>query len=140
MSNKGVNRISPSKPIYNGKHWIVEHAYPSGLLGWLVILPKRHVEAIHELTDLENREFGKIYPKVIKVLHKITKSKKESVFQIAKGTGFKHVHYHIISIDKKLPTDIGVVKIFGLKNDVKSLSKKEINDFCKLMRDELKNG
>ncbi len=134
MSNNGTNRISPSKPIYEGKYWLVEHAYPSGLLGWLVILPKRHVEAIHELTDLENREFGRIYPKVIEALHRITKSKKEYVFQIAKGSGFKHVHYHVISIDKKLPADIGVVKIFGLKNNKNPISEKKVIEFCDKVR------
>jgi len=138
MSNKGTKRISPAIPIYKGKYWIVEHAYPCGMKGWLVMLPKRHVESLHELSDSENREFGVIFPKIIKILHKETDSEKEYIFQIAKAQGFKHIHFHIVSKDRKLPEKYEGVKIFGLKNDLKTLNKTEIIKFCDKMRKRLK--
>lgn len=50
LSNTGERRISPGKTIYEGQHWLVEHAYPCGLVGWLVIVLRRHAQALHELT------------------------------------------------------------------------------------------
>ena len=49
-SNLGEKRISPGPTIYEGKYWLVEHAYPIKMIGWLVIVLKRHAEALHELT------------------------------------------------------------------------------------------
>ena len=137
-SNSRKKRISPAEPVYKGKHWIVEHAYPCGMVGWLVMLPKRHVESLHELRDAENREFGIVFPKVIKALHKETKCEKEYIFQIAKAEGFKHVHFHIVSRPKKLPKKYEGSNIFKLKNDVKILSKEKIIKFCNNVRERLK--
>jgi len=49
-SNRGVERISPAPPVHEGRFWLVEHAYPCSLLGWLVIVLKGHAEALHDLT------------------------------------------------------------------------------------------
>ena len=50
--------MSPGPVIQERDHWLVEHAYPSSLLGWLVIVLRRHAEALHELTEDEARELG----------------------------------------------------------------------------------
>ena len=44
-ANEGIDRISPGAVIYEGRAWQVEHAYPTSLLDWLVIVLRRHVEA-----------------------------------------------------------------------------------------------
>ena len=46
ISNKGEKRISPAKPIYKGKYWRIEHAYPCGLKGWLIFLPNRDRKSV----------------------------------------------------------------------------------------------
>jgi len=56
LSNSGEERVSPGPTIYKGDHWVVEHAYPTALEGWLVIATKRHVVALHELTPAEWQE------------------------------------------------------------------------------------
>ena len=58
LSNNGIRRISPGETIYSGKYWNVEHAYPSALLGWLVIVLKRHTGKLHELTPAVLRAFS----------------------------------------------------------------------------------
>ena len=140
MSNSGEKRISPSQPIWRGKHWLVEHAYPCGMKGWLVLLPDRHVHAIHELTNEEMEEFSEIFFRLPKALHNLLDTEKEYVMQLAVGEGFTHVHFHIVAKPKNLLKKYEGIKIFALKNDVKSLSKEEIKKFCKLMREELING
>ena len=49
-SNIGEKRISPGPTIFEGQSWLVEHAYPVKTIGWIVIVLKRHAEALHELT------------------------------------------------------------------------------------------
>lgn len=45
-SLSGERRISPGPTIYEGRNWLIEHAYPTGLKGWLVIVLKRHADAL----------------------------------------------------------------------------------------------
>src|SRR5690348_12644608 len=52
-SNTGEKRISPGPTIFEGNYWLVEDTYPIKILGWLVIVLKRHAEALHELTAEE---------------------------------------------------------------------------------------
>jgi hypothetical protein len=41
-SISGEKRISPGPFIYEGAYWLVDPAYPTSHLGWLVIVLKRH--------------------------------------------------------------------------------------------------
>ena len=59
-SNTGEKRISPGPTIFEGEYWLVEHAYPVKTIGWLVIVLKRHAEALHELTPEEFAELAQI--------------------------------------------------------------------------------
>jgi diadenosine tetraphosphate (Ap4A) HIT family hydrolase len=137
ISNKGEKRISPAKPIYKGKYWRIEHAYPCGLKGWLILLPNRHVEALHELTPNEMKEFGEIFPKVPKALHRILNCEKEYAIQLAEGAGFNHVHFHIIAKPKGTPKKYQGTEIFYYLADAKSISKEEVISFCDNLSKEL---
>jgi diadenosine tetraphosphate (Ap4A) HIT family hydrolase len=96
LSNSGIRRISPGEIIYEGTYWQVEHAYPTGLLGWLVIILKRHSEALHDLTKEEWEEFGQINYPLMKCVKKVLKPRKEYLCCFSEGKGFKHIHFHII--------------------------------------------
>lgn len=137
ISNKGIKRISPAEPIYKGKYWRVEHAYPCGMKGWLILLPNRHVEAIHELTNYEMKEFGEIFPKISKSLHNVLKNEKEYVFQLAEGMNFHHVHFHIIAKPKTLPKKYLATNIFKIMAGINTISKEDIISFCRLLKKEL---
>ena len=47
-SISGTTRISPGPYIYKGQFWLVDHAYPTRLKGWLVLVLKRHAETRFE--------------------------------------------------------------------------------------------
>jgi|SRR5215216_4255221 len=63
-SNTGEKRISPGPTIFEGKYWLVEHAYPVKAIGWLIIVLKRHAEVLHELTAEEFTELAQIQVKL----------------------------------------------------------------------------
>jgi diadenosine tetraphosphate (Ap4A) HIT family hydrolase len=93
---KGTPRISPGPPIYIGEYWQVEHAYPSKLVGWLVIALRRHAIALHELSSGEFAEFGSILERTVRALHQALGPAKEYVACYAEQKGFEHIHFHIV--------------------------------------------
>ena len=94
-SLSGEKRISPGPFIYESKFWIVEHAYPTKLKGWLVIVLKRHCKALHELNKEEFIELGEITYKVVKALHEVLGTEKEYSVCFAEKEYFNHIHFHM---------------------------------------------
>jgi len=35
---RGERHISPAEHIYDGRYWIVDHAWPTALVGWVVLV------------------------------------------------------------------------------------------------------
>jgi len=114
LNLSGERRISPGPYIYEGTHWIVDHAYPTTHLGWLVILPKRHIEALHELSREEFRELAEIQYKLVQVMHMDSAVQKEYMMCFAEGEGFSHVHIHLVPKPANLPAELKGPRIFAL--------------------------
>jgi len=57
-SNNERTDLPPRESIYIGPGWRVAHAFGTALPGWLVLLPRRHVTALDELTAAEAEELG----------------------------------------------------------------------------------
>jgi diadenosine tetraphosphate (Ap4A) HIT family hydrolase len=112
LSNSGEKRISPGKTIFNGNYWIVEHSYPTGLLGWIVIVLKRHCEELNELNDDEWNELNTIQRKIIKLLHTKLDTTKEYIACFAEAEGFKHIHFHVIPRTNEMTDDFAGTKAF----------------------------
>jgi len=136
LSNSGEKRISPAQAIHEGAFWIVEHAYPSGLLGWMVIVLKRHCEKLHELEMDEWKELAEIEYKLIKTMHAAIESKKEYVACFAEMEGFQHIHFHIIPKTNSYDEAFKGTKAFQyLKPEHDAcISAESIREFCKEMR------
>ncbi|GHO79079.1 hypothetical protein KSD_68500 [Ktedonobacter sp. SOSP1-85] len=78
LSLSGERSISPGPIVYEGTYWVVDHAYPTIHLGWLVILPRRHVEALHELSREEFLELAEIQYRLAQTMHLDSCVQKES--------------------------------------------------------------
>ena len=50
--------LPPRERIYVGPRWKVAHAFGTALPGWLVLVPRRHVTALDELTATEAAQGG----------------------------------------------------------------------------------
>lgn len=136
-SLNGEKRISPGPVIYSGKHWLVDHAFPTGLLGWLVIVLKMHKEALHELSLNEFSELARIQSAATSILHNKLKSEKEYLACFAEGKGFQHIHFHIIPKTEAITANLKGPKVFQLiKKDriQKYISTEEIVNFCNLLK------
>lgn len=113
-SNTGEQRISPAPTLYAGQYWLVEHAYPTRLAGWLVAVLKRHCEALHELTPDEWRELAEIQAALLPLLAEATGCEKEYTACFAEMPGFKHIHFHIIPKPAELPAELTGSHAFAL--------------------------
>jgi diadenosine tetraphosphate (Ap4A) HIT family hydrolase len=135
-SLSGENRISPGPLIFEGKYWVIEHAYPIGIVGWLVIVLKRHAEALHELTPEEFNELALLMNKTCKLLHDNLGSYKEYAACFAEAEHFNHIHFHIIPTDAEFPKDLKGSSSFKLLSVTKeeSVSKEAVIKYCENLR------
>jgi diadenosine tetraphosphate (Ap4A) HIT family hydrolase len=96
LSLSGERRISPGRFIYEGRYWMMDHAYPTRLPGWLVFVLKRHAEALHDLSAEEMVEMGDLIRRSCQVLRAVTGCQKEYVSLYAEAPHFAHLHVHIV--------------------------------------------
>lgn len=138
----GKKIISPGSLIYDSKYWIVDHAYPTQLPGWIVIILRRHAQALHELTKEEFLELAKLQEAITKLLYKEFNCEKEYIACFSEAKHFQHVHFHVIPKQKDLPIEFKGPKIFSmLKNEkVSSSIKNKIIEISEKLNEELNNS
>jgi diadenosine tetraphosphate (Ap4A) HIT family hydrolase len=93
---KEMDRFGPSTAIWLTDGWRVAHSFNSALLGWLVVVPRRHIESIHELSDSESVELGRQLRQTSKALVDVLGCQKTYVMMFAEASGFNHVHFHVV--------------------------------------------
>ena len=130
----GERPISPGPWIYEGRYWIVDHAYPTKLTGWLVLALKRHVEALHELSRQEFVELAEIQERITKLLFTELNCEKEYVACFAERS--RHIHVHVIPRVHDLPDDLQGTGIFAMLTTTAgdALPREQVQAFCEDMR------
>jgi diadenosine tetraphosphate (Ap4A) HIT family hydrolase len=141
-SNTGEKRISPGPTIFEGKYWLVEHAYPVKTIGWIVIVLKRHAEALHELAAEEFAELAHIQAKLIPLLHKELDCEKEYVSCYAEMEHFRHIHFHVFAKPSNLPREFKGGGSFALLKvtQEEAVPSTELISFCELLKDRFSRG
>ena len=104
-NNDQFDQLPPRERIAADPHWRVAHAFNTSLPGWLVLVPRRHVTTIAELTDDEAAALGTWQVRLSRVLHEVTGCVKTYVIQFAEQEGFGHVHFHIVPRMSDIPSD-----------------------------------
>ena len=140
LSISGKKRISPGPIIYEGSYWIVDHAYPTNLLGWLVIILKRHAEALHDVHNEEFEELGKLQEKTTKFLRDTLSCEKEYFACFSEGKEFQHIHFHVIPKTKAITEDLKGPKVFAMLKvgEKESVEKNEIIKLSKILKKKFK--
>ncbi len=140
----GVERISPGGFIHEGEFWLVDHAYPTSHLGWVVLVLKRHAEALHELDLKESEELGRLQWAVSGALRMATDCVKEYSVCYCEREGFSHVHFHIIPRADGLGPEQRGANVFAKSTEADVLSAQSIADFSErlggLVRGKLRDS
>lgn len=98
--------------IYRTPYWDVVHAYNTSLPGWLVLVSRRHIAAIDEMTEAEALELGSLIRRVSLALKAQTGCIKTYVAQFAEAQGHHHVHFHVVPRMADQPDDHKGPQIF----------------------------
>jgi diadenosine tetraphosphate (Ap4A) HIT family hydrolase len=91
--------------IYRSQYWDVVHSYNTSLPGWLVLVARRHMAAIDEMSEEEAVELGRLIRHVSLALKEATGCVKTYVSQFAEAADHPHVHFHIVPRMADQPED-----------------------------------
>ena len=95
----GVNAQSDPpirEAIVDGPRWRVAHAFGTSVPGWLVVVPRRHIVALSELTAEEAVELGPLLVRLTSALREVLGCEKTYVALFAEAEGFAHAHFHVV--------------------------------------------
>jgi diadenosine tetraphosphate (Ap4A) HIT family hydrolase len=106
--------LPPREQIYLDPFWRVAHAFGTAQPGWLVVLPRRHVLALDELTPGEAAGLGPVLRVVTRALREVTGCDKTYVALFAEAEGFSHVHFHVVPRHAGLDRELRGPRIFAL--------------------------
>ena len=106
--------LPPRERIYLDAHWRVAHAFGTAQPGWLVVLPRRHVIALDELSRAEAAALGPVLRAVTSALREVIGCAKTYVALFAEAEGFGHVHFHVVPRHSDLDPQLRGPRIFAL--------------------------
>jgi len=112
-----ARRDSGAAPLWDAilrtPYWDVVHSYNTSLPGWLVLVARRHIEAIDALTQDEAVELGQLLRRVSIALRDATGCVKTYVMQFAEQVEHPHVHFHVVPRMADQPEDRRGPQVFG---------------------------
>lgn len=103
--NSEFDRLPPRERVAADDLWRVAHRFDGDLPGWLVLLPRRHVTAIAELTDAEAASLGSWQVRLSRALTYVVGCSKTYIGQFGEAPGFEHVHFHVVPRPADLPAE-----------------------------------
>lgn len=86
----------PWDNILRTPYWDVVHAFDAALEGWLVLVARRHVVALAELTEAEAGELSGLLARVSQAQHAVLGCVKSYAAQFAEHPEHPHVHVHLV--------------------------------------------
>jgi diadenosine tetraphosphate (Ap4A) HIT family hydrolase len=98
--------------IFDNGLWRVAHAFSSALPGWMVVIPRRHVLSLSELTTTEAATLGPVLAGLSRALEDGLGARKAYVVFFAEAEGFAHLHVHVIPRSDGLPAQHRGPRVF----------------------------
>lgn len=119
--------------------WDVAHCYETSIPGWLVLVARRHIQSLDELTEAEAGEMGRLLRNISSALKDVTGCLKTYVLQFAESPQHPHVHFHIIPRMPDLPVERRSVRIFTCLGvpEVERVSEAAMNALALKLRERL---
>jgi diadenosine tetraphosphate (Ap4A) HIT family hydrolase len=106
--------LPPRDKVHVGPRWRAAHAFGTALPGWLVVIPRRHVLALDELTPEESADLGPLLSDLTAALREVVHCEKTYVALFAEAEGFAHLHFHLIPRPPSLDAAYLGPAVFGL--------------------------
>jgi len=116
--------------------WDLVHSYDTSLLGWLVLVPRRHIISVSELDVRESRELGDLLRFASGALEAEVGCAKTYVMQFAEHPDHPHVHFHVVPRAADLPDahrGAGIFHYLGA-TDVQRVTGRDMNALALRLR------
>jgi len=109
--------LPPREAVAVTPHWRVVHSFNSSLPGWLVLVPRQHVDAFDELSSEAMAEMGGLVGDLSRALREVVGCEKTYVMQFSEAPGFSHLHVHLVPRMPDQPADRRGPAVFGYLGD-----------------------
>lgn len=121
-------------------NWDVVHAFGTSIEGWLVLVVRRHITAVADMTDNEAAALGPLVKEVSRSIQAVIGCEKTYVAQFAEHPDHPHVHVHVIPRVRDLPHEHRGPRIFGALGSSKgdAVSDDRMNEIAELMSSEMR--
>ncbi len=93
--------------------WDLVHSFNTSLEGWLVLVARRHIASLAEMTETEAEELGPLVRRVSQALDQVTGCEKTYMVQFAESPDHRHVHVHVVPRMADQPPERHGPGIFG---------------------------
>ena len=93
--------------------WDLVHSFNTSLEGWLVLVARRHIASLAEMTEAEADELGPLVRKISGGLHRVTGCEKTYMIQFAESPDHRHVHVHLVPRMTDQPPELRGPGVFG---------------------------
>ncbi len=136
VARRDRGEAPPWDAIYRSQYWDVVHSFNTSLEGWLVLVARRHMAAVDEMSDEEAVELGRLIRRVSLALRVTTGCVKTYVIQFAESPDHPHVHFHIVPRMADQPEDHrgpNVFRYLGVEDDVR-VTEEKMNELAAQVR------
>ena len=113
VARRDAGEAPPWDRILRTEHWDVVHAFGTSLEGWLVLVVRRHLTAVADLSDDEAAELGPMIKRVSAAMQEVLDCDKTYVVQFAEHPAHPHVHVHVIPRPRDLPDQHQGPRVFS---------------------------
>jgi diadenosine tetraphosphate (Ap4A) HIT family hydrolase len=120
VARRDAGGAPPWDRILRTPSWDVAHAFGTAVEGWTVLVLRRHVTAIADLTETEASELVTLVRNVSRALRATTACAKTYVAQFAEHPQHPHIHVHVIPRYQDLADEQrgpGIFTLLGLPED-----------------------
>ena len=113
LNQQDPETLPSRERVYDDGLWRVAHSFNSALPGWMVVVARRHITSLAELTPAEAAALGPLLQRLSEALQCVLGARKAYVLFLAEAEGFGHVHIHVIPRQADLPDDRRGPRIFA---------------------------
>src|SRR5262252_3503943 len=115
-SSCGVCQSLAGPNLYEDELWVIRHAEPAGVPGWMLLISKRHVAGPAHFDDREAAVFGVALRHFERVLEQVTGALR--IYTAAMGESHPNFHAHMVPRYAVMPRDAKAWSVFDLQRAV----------------------
>jgi diadenosine tetraphosphate (Ap4A) HIT family hydrolase len=142
-ARRAAGAAPPWDNIVRTPTWDVAHAFGTDVEGWLVLVVRRHITSVADLTDAEAAELGPLIKRVSAALQEVVGCEKTYVVQFAEHPNHPHVHVHVIARPVDLAAEHRGPRIFAGRSglpDEECVPEPRMNEIAAAVRSRLEIG